>query len=152
LGRSHFRELVVLLELINRPTEDYRDNPVAFASAAAVAASVAPPHFDDSSPTAEAAAQAGSAAGGIQLQGGEEENAEAAIAAAVDGSLPWERDPMRLLVEALFRTGRLCHLGLLHACMPLFHAGRAQVLCRTNVGSRVADDDSWAVFSTCTKV
>jgi hypothetical protein len=52
---------------------------------------------------------------------------EAAAAAALssdgDCSLPWEQDPMRLLVEALCRQGVKFHAALLHNSLALIEAG-----------------------------
>lgn len=143
MGRCHFRELSVLLEFVNRPQETYRDDPAAFDAAATAAASLASVFFGVDSSTATsageeadtagtktaaaAAAAAGSVAPAEQQQPEGEADAVAAVAAAVDGSLPWDRDPMRLLCDALARTSMMCHLGLMHACMNFFYAGRLQV-------------------------
>ncbi|WIA32484.1 hypothetical protein OEZ86_003303 [Tetradesmus obliquus] len=139
MGRCHFRELSVLLEFVNRPQETYRDDPAAFDAAATAAASLASVFFGADSSTATsageeadtagtktaaaAAAAAGSVAPAEQQQPEGEADAVAAVAAAVDGNLPWDRDPMRLLCDALARTSMMCHLGLMHACMNFFYAG-----------------------------
>jgi hypothetical protein len=154
LCRSHFRELAVLLELVSRPPQVYREDPAAFEAAAAVAASLAAQTDaagagqtlpDNLAPPAAAAAMrtaAGTSRVKLQEQlqqtglfesgslTGASCATEAAAAAALssDGecSLPWERDPMRLLVEALCRQGVKFHAALLHSSMPLLEAGMSK--------------------------
>jgi hypothetical protein len=151
----------VLLELVNRPPQVYREDPAAFQAAAAVAASLAAETdaaaAGQSAPnkTAAAAAAAQAAVGvigaGERLQqmatikpGSDLQSAstttsgslsadsascsiEAAAAAALsseeDWSLPWELDPMRLLVEALCRQGVKFQAALLHNSMAMLEAG-----------------------------
>jgi hypothetical protein len=149
LGRSHFRELAVLLELVNRPPHVYRDDPSAFAAAAAVAASLSAetdaaagqPALEVALPAqaAAAAAMAGtdqqhvlqsepsgqqtpSTSGSAAFSSGTEAAAAAALSSD-DCSLPWEQDPMRLLVEALCRQGPRMHAALLHRSLALMEAG-----------------------------
>jgi hypothetical protein len=51
------------------------------------------------------------------------EDAAAAALSTDDCSLPWDQDPMRLLVEALCRQGTRFHAALVHRSVALLEAG-----------------------------
>ncbi|WIA09525.1 hypothetical protein OEZ85_008921 [Tetradesmus obliquus] len=135
-SRCHFRELAVLLEFVNRHPQMYRDYPSAFEAAAELAeflsaptdaAAAGQPLSDTAAAAASAAMHQGAAATQPQLPLLSGTASEAAAAAALssdtDWSLPWERDPVRLLVKAVCKQGPMFQSMLMHHSMALFMAG-----------------------------
>lgn len=118
--------------------------PAPGTPAASVAAAAAAAGVDAAVLTGERLQQMSSAAPAFELQqptssmsgsAGEASCAtEAAAAAALsyedDLALPWARDPIRLLVEALCRQGVKFHAALLHHSMALLSAGAGALLTR----------------------
>ncbi|WIA11636.1 hypothetical protein OEZ85_011739 [Tetradesmus obliquus] len=106
--------------------------PAASVAAAAAAAGVdaavltgerlqqmtsAAPPFELQQPTSSMSGSAGEASCATEAA------AAAALSSEDDLALPWERDPIRLLVEALCRQGVKFHAALLHQSMALLSAG-----------------------------
>jgi hypothetical protein len=98
------------------------DSATPRAAASPAAGAVAGADYQQQMPRFEPQPQEQTLSGSAAISDSTEDAAAAALSTD-DCSLPWDQDPMRLLVAALCRQGARFHAALVHRSVALLEAG-----------------------------